>query len=503
MGDARRGPLYAVGYTDVVAARYSTCGLKPDGTLDCWGISSRILKPPSNSDGGQYTFSAMDGGQTAFCGILDNQNGQTAGQMVCWYSSTSQVNSDQPPSSTMVSIVRIGPTNACALHASGADAGKPVCWGFSEQGGIRLTAPEPGEDAEPAVPDLAMTDIAVGDSFACGILSDGADAGKIHCWGKDHHDEVSAAPAEAGFSAIEASDHHACAMKTDATIVCWGAATYPGYTLNTLGDVNHGQAEVPAGLSAATFSTMDLSRRLTCGILDGQNGQTAGELKCWGEERYDELDPYFTDYIRPEFFDSGLKTPPEDRPALPLLDTGLDAIAADDFTTCARTAAGDGEVGQMICLGLGYQPLPVNNAARVIVGNSNVCALRPNGKLRCWGGISYGLSSGAPNPGHINGGNAIAADLDTLTFSTVSSGWLHMCGILDGESGQTAGQLRCWGDNRARYGRLSTIPSDIASATFSHVSASLWHTCAIQDGQNGQTPGPGEMLGHPAEGTRC
>ena len=77
--------------------------------------------------------------------------------------------------------------------------------------------------------------LAVGDGFGCALLGDG---GGVACWGKNDHgqlgnggssDAAAAVPVVddhgvriGGITAIAAGAAHACALKADQTVLCWG-----------------------------------------------------------------------------------------------------------------------------------------------------------------------------------------------------------------------------------------------------------------------------------------
>jgi len=111
--------------------------------------------------------------------------------------------------------------------------------------------------------------------------------------------------------------------------------------------------------------------------------------------------------------------------------------------------------------------------SQVSSGQFHTCGVQTDGTLACWGDDSFGQAS--PPDG---------------TFSQVSAGASHTCGVL------TDGAIACWGYNF--FGQAS--PPD---GTFSQVSAGGLHTCAVQidgtpscwgDDSYGQaTPPPGGL----------
>ena len=112
---------------------------------------------------------------------------------------------------------------------------------------------------------------------------------------------------------------------------------------------------------------------------------------------------------------------------------------------------------------------------------------QPHGELRCWG-----IPEDSTSPYNFRQGR-VPADLATATFARLSSGLLHTCGILDDQNGQPHGELRCWGIPEDRTFFLNfdqgSVPAELAGMTFASISSGNYHNCGILDGQNGQAAG--------------
>jgi murein DD-endopeptidase MepM/ murein hydrolase activator NlpD len=89
---------------------------------------------------------------------------------------------------------------------------------------------------------------------------------------------------------------------------------------------------------------------------------------------------------------------------------------------------------------------------QVSAGWEHTCGVRTDGTLACWGDNTYGQAT--PPAG---------------TFTQVSAGGTDTCGV------RTGGTLACWGNND--YGQ-ATPPA----GTFTQVSAGPWHTCGVRTG---------------------
>lgn len=435
------------GYVEVAVSRSFTCGRRSNGAVDCWSNTSGDIPilptvPDGDRAGEPVTFSEISASQSHICGILDGQHGQTAGLLQCRPVPSSGAGVRLATVPAELAEVAFGAVDAslfgtCALVKGGADDGKAKCWGKHDS--IVVTD---------ALADTAFADISTTGLGACGIVQGGDEAGQVKCWGADFDGEFDDAPETGTFSSLDIGLYHVCALQTDGAPVCWGEARY-------------GASDIPEALSTATFSEVAAGGFHTCGILDGQNSQTAGTVKCWGEQNFETIEAN-----APALFDVWAAVPYDERPGLPALSAGPGMIDAGPAHTCATTSAGGAA-----CWGSGGQGPPrlTSDIRRISTGFDNTCALKTDGKVECWGGNVYAQSNGA--------------DLATTTFSAVSAGTLHTCGILDGQNTQMAGSLICWGWNRYVQ---STLPADLAGATFSAVSAGYFYTCGILDGQNNQ-----------------
>ena len=442
-------PLYVDGdYVQLATGttRY-VCGLTTGGVVHCLSLSaSWPTTLPTDGDGDLITFSSIDGqsGNRTTCGLQDGQNEQTTGIMRCW-GTDAAARIESAAGTTVFSALSKGHSATCGIQAAGDDAHQPVCYGSSDVQTIPASVQQGGLSA-----------IGAGSIYACGLLRSGQNANKVVCWGSDLHGPVSTAPPLTGsdtFKGLSVGYKHACAIKADDTVVCWGA----GSSTDT-GNWDYGQATVPATLAAATFSDVSAGYRHTCGILDGQGSQTAGTLHCWGAENFDTLHPN-----APGVYDRGEKVRHGLRSPLPVLATSPGSVDAGRLQTCVRTAD-----NRLRCIGH-HSPYEWNDTiADFSTGTNGTCAVRADGSVRCWG---HSLPGTPPA---------------NVTFSLLSHGFLHVCGVRDGQNSQTAGTVECWGGND---GGESTVPAASATETFSSVTSGSLHTCGILDGQNSQTAG--------------
>lgn len=135
---------------------------------------------------------------------------------------------------------------------------------------------------------------------------------------------------------------------------------------------------------------------------------------------------------------------------------------------------------------INHTPVAVSGGhafATIKTGGRFACALTGAGAAWCWGAalgggavLGAGADSGQLVPGPVSG---------SLTFTTLSAGNLHMCGI-------AAGAAYCWGDDY--YGQLGVggsttcafdqpcrrVPTAVSGGmTWTRIAAGQGHTCGI------------------------
>jgi hypothetical protein len=210
-------------FSQVAAGDMFACGVRTDGTLACWGMSTRTFNatPPTG------TFSQVSAGATHACGL------RTDGTVVCWGDDT-YGQCDAP--TTTFSQVTAGSNHTCGLGTDGAVA----CWGINGAG-------------ESTPPAGTFSQVSTGGHHTCGVRSDGT----IACWGNDKSGQADAPTGT--FSQVAAGDDHTCGLRTDRTVACWGSDAY-------------GQIDSPTG----TFSQVSAGWGYACAL------RTDGTLACWG-----------------------------------------------------------------------------------------------------------------------------------------------------------------------------------------------------------------------------
>lgn len=162
------------------------------------------------------------------------------------------------------------------------------------------------------------------------------------------------------------------------------------------------------------------------------------------------------------------------------LGSDIEAIAAGAFSTCAVSGSGaakcwgfnsSGQLGDGTTT-TRLKPVAVKRLSSgveaISAGGFHTCALTTGGAVKCWGANDDGQvgdGTGAPRlrPVQVVGlGSGVAA---------ISSGVVHTCAVTD------AGSATCWG---LPYG---DEPDDVTglSSGVAAVSSGLYHSCAVTD----------------------
>jgi alpha-tubulin suppressor-like RCC1 family protein len=542
-------PVDVVGLTSgvsaIAAGEYHTCALTSAGGVKCWGrnnygqlgdgtTTSRSL--PVDVTGLTSGVSTVTAGEFHTCALT------TAGGIKCWgYNYYGQLGNGTITSRNLpvdvagltsgVSTISAGWGHTCAITT----AGGAKCWGNNYNGelgdGTTINHSTP-------VDVVGLTggvgSIAAGGDHTCALTT----MGGVKCWGnnyfgqlgdgtgQDRFTPVDVVGQTNGVSAIATGWGHTCALTVTGRVKCWGYNYY-----GQLGDGTTTHRLLPAdvlGLASGVIA-IAAGRRQTCALT------TVGGVKCWGYNNYGQLgDGTIESHSTPVDVVG--------------LTSGVSAIAAGEYHTCALTTAGGikcwgyNDFGQLGDGTTTNRSIPVDVAglasgvSAVAAGGGYTCALTSTGGVKCWGynylgqlgdgtieshstpvdvvGLTSGVSAVAAGDYHvcavtISGGvkcwgynpygqlgdgtidsHSTPVDVDGLTsgVSAVAAGEYHTCALT------TDAGVKCWGFNY--YGQLgdgnsmthSSIPVDVAGLTdgVSAIAAGSLHTCAITTGSGGR-----------------
>ena len=381
-------------FSELAAGAHHSCGLRSDGSVDCWGRNDLgQANPPT----GRYT--ALSAGWGHSCGLRSD------GSIDCWGVNW---NGRADPPDGQFSAVAVGDEFSCGLRSGGLIA----CWGRPHEG---------------RVPAGRFSAIAVGRDHSCGLRVDGT----VSCWGANWSDQ--AVPAEGRFSDIAVGLGHSCGVRVDGAVSCWGA--------NGLG-----QAEVPPGQYVAVAA----GARHSCGLA------SEGHVVCWGGDSIVQTGApsgHFTAidagrlHLCGVHVDGSLScTGGNPSGQLNVPDGEFTAAAASDWFSCGLRADGTAS-----CWGLdahGETFVPRDRFSAIAAGYLHSCGLRADGTVTCWGD-----QPGAPD-----------GQFQAVTASV--GGW-HSCGL------RIEGTVTCWGSNRSGQ-------SDAPDGLFKAVAAGREHSCGLR-----------------------
>ncbi len=274
------------------------------------------------------------------------------------------------------------------------------------------------------------------------------------------------APFEARAATLGTGLSHSCALADGGRVKCWGANYY-----RQLGDGTTTERLTPVDATALTepVTAIAVGGNHMCAL------GPAGGVRCWGFNEYGQL---------------GDGTSAETPAAVDVvgLQSDVVAIAAGRRHSCALTTAGavrcwgSNEKGQLGDGSTTDSPLPVEVAglqsgvAAISAGGYVTCAVTSAGAAKCWGDNAYGqLGDGSTNEAHM--------PVDVVGLSSnvaeVSIAELHGCARSSG------GNLKCWGIGPLGDGTQddSLVPVDVQSfgSAAVAVAAGLDHACALSD----------------------
>ncbi len=327
-------------------------------------------------------------------------------------------------------------------------------------------------EAPPQLAASDMGDISAGGMHTCVLTPSGG----VQCWGRNHFGQLgdgtrddSSIPVdvvglESGVIAVAAGDLHTCALTAAGSVQCWGDNRY-----GQLGDGTTVNSSIPldvVGLMSGVIA-------VAAGGLHSCAVTAEGAAMCWGLNNYGQLGVPVSDEC------ACSETPV----TVTGLDTGVAAVSAGVFHTCALTTSGG-----VKCWGLGdsgqAEPAQVegleSGVMAVSAGDGHNCVLTTEGGVKCWGLNLYGkLGDGTIDY------SAVPVDVVGLGTGvlTVSAAAGHTCALV------ADGSARCWGNNffgqlgdgNSGPGSNQTTPVDIIHVEndVAAISAGGLHTCAL------------------------
>ena len=481
-----------------------TCALTTEGAVKCWGANyygqlgndSFVESPiPVDVQGfADEVVIAVSAGYAHTCAVT------LAGDVWCWGNNDEGQLGDgtffDRYTPVMVNgftekviAISAGRFYTCALTSSGGIK----CWGENDSGQLGYTTGDcdygpcsnipmdvvgfenEGEDA------IA---ISAGAVHTCALTSGGG----VKCWGSNGVGQLGDGTTDnrpttvdvdgltGGVKAISVGEGHSCALTPGGGVKCWGFNSD-----GQLGDGTTVERHIPVDVSGLTSGVKAISAggKHTCAITN------QGKVKCWGGNEDSKLgDTTIINRHTPVLVSE--------------LSTGMKAISAGDYHTCALSPGGAGKCWGMNDFGqLGdgtttrlIPPVDVVGLTTGVVEVSSnyqyTCALTDTGGVKYWGNRFFG--SNDPGYNFENTNSSIPVDIEGLTsgVQAISTGKYHTCAVTE------TGGVKCWGYNGV--GQLgdgttddSLTPVDVVELTdvvVTELSAGDDHTCALtEDGE--------------------
>ena len=384
-------------FTMIDAGYGSTCGVLVSGAGRCWG---HLESPPSE-------FVTLGVGMANICGVL--LGGQ---ELECWGPQTYGTDEAIDHTDGEFVSVKAGASSMCAQRSNG----ELECWGdntvYVFEGDLVESSSR--HCCQSVAPEGVFVDYSVGFQHACGLRPDG----RVECWGDDGYGQSS--PPEGVFVSVSAGGKVSCGLRLGGQVECWG------------GRRTKGRERVAAPSPAGIFVAVDAGGLVVCGV------DVRGAIECWDSSPAGD-----SDYM-PAGWLMSLTT--ARAPAGEFV-----ALAADGDFTCALGVGDD-----LACWGQdfhGQSSPPPGRYTAVTVGYQFGCALvHEMSSAVCWGNLRR---VGEPPEG---------------SFTDITAGRYHACGL------RGRGVAECWGLEDFGIEDFTTPPPE----SFTAISAGDFHTCGLR-----------------------
>ncbi len=295
----------------VIASDGNSCALRGNGTLVCWGAGSPIQaggNVPAVQTGFP-SFVEMERGQNTACGLTSD------GLWYCYgYDATGQLgdgtptNANQPPGMPLglpgIVDIGLGRGFSCAALATG----QAVCWGEGVYGNLGNGASASSPTPVGVVGLTGAVRVAAGmglnfsnsEHHACAVT----DVGTVYCWGWGVQGQLGNGVAESRNTAQQVVDNMgrpltgaadvatcdngsgggaSCSLMTDGTVFCWGDNNNGQLGRGIIGGTRAHALRVLVGGTTplGDVVAIDGGYRSFCALVDPE-GDGTGALYCWG-----------------------------------------------------------------------------------------------------------------------------------------------------------------------------------------------------------------------------
>lgn len=344
-----QGVVGIAGAAQVTSKRWTTCARLLDGTASCWGVGSS----GELGDGTRYRGRFSPGPVRGLTGIAEIASGwghgcarSSDGTVRCWGSNLRGQVGDGTSATFVYAPVAVtglrdviglalGSTTSCALLSNRSVR----CWGDNRSGQLGLGLVDADPRPQPTDPVVGVTDAV----------------------------------------AVTMGEEHACAVRADGTVVCWGRNH-----IGQLGDgTNLARREPVAALALTDVTQVEATGGFTCAR------RRDGTVSCWGINTFGQC---------------GLATSPSPvlRPTPVAGLTEVEEIGVGGSSVCARRRDGSVwcwgsndalQLGRAVRAAAGPTPLPVpglTGVTAIIAGADHFCVRMADATLRCWGDYDEG-----------------------------------------------------------------------------------------------------------------
>ena len=434
-------------WKDVSAGRDFACGIKSDDTLWCWGSDS---------------FGKLGNGA-----VVGNQPDPYA---ISGGGSWKQVS--------------INYSHACAIKSDDT----AWCWGLDSAGELGNGAGTSSTSPTAVTGGHTWKLIAAGYNHTCAIKSDdsmwcwGNDYyGSVGTGGGDADPNQQNPVTVSGggtWKSVSGGWYSSCGVKTDGSLLCWGGDIWYGLQANGSG----GNQYVPTAISGGgTWTSVSMKNYHACAV------RTNGSLSCWGTDEYNQLG----NGDQNDLYKTSPTASTSASTWKALSSGGSDQFATQSGQACAIRSDdtiwcwGSNDQGQLgIGTTGGFRATPTSLSGggtwkQVSTSNSiHTCAIKSDDTAWCWGNDSSGqLGNGATTgtqsaPSAVSGGG---------TWKKITAGYIMSCGIKSDDT------LWCWGsDVTGQLGngapssdQISPVSID-GGSTWKDISSSNQVTCGIK-----------------------
>jgi alpha-tubulin suppressor-like RCC1 family protein len=486
-------------WTRIAAGESHSCAVESDGSLSCWGrnnfgqLGTGSPDPTStapvhvNVDPAALTtetdWKEVYVARDTSCGLKTN------GRLYCW-GRNNELQASKPGGANVVTplLIETAPGamdsdwvsastgfTTCAIKTDGA----LFCWGRGFEGQLGVGANSSSAPPLPVLPGTKWTMVRTGTFHVCGIQQSGA----LYCWGRNQAAQVSndapgwtTTPFQIGsdldWKDVAVGAAHSCAVKQDGRTFCWGSRVY--------GQLGDGKISLPAAPkqigAAADWTAAFAFGEDACALGPG------GVASCWGNNENGQLGTGDTKSRSEPAALAGAATftrvASGRQHACALLPGG--AIACSGRNAAGQLGRANNvpsmTFGPIITDGKPYAGLTWKDIA---AGEEHTCAIANDSSLWCWGQNSSGQLAQAVNPPI--GTLAQVLPAEAKSWTRVAAGQLHTCGV------RTGGSVTCWGRNTdgqigaGTIGEAKLAPAVVGASGFSdNIAGGVNHTCAIK-----------------------